>query len=606
MKKVVLFLLVFTSVFVLNACQSEESIAQDKIQAAIEHVGLDDKVLDHDYAFITEYDGVDITYESQNHSLLLDSGKQLPMLNHAGNQGVMVEAVFSYEGFEETHEYEVFIQPYDAIDFIDTQTVAFENIATEYQVDDSTIDLFTSNRDITYVPLMAYLDLLDGAITRERLDVEVDGEIVTISFTEQNEEDYLEDETYELIIDFSDNTATVSEFDFFSSFSAETDTDFGVGLEIIDYEVERFEATTFDFNQYRIELFEDDGTFYMPLELANLFFSGSMYDTYYNQEVLYGVDTYQISDRFTLQTLKGEATELSNHLMRASYHHLFFTLDYFYGLKEDQNVESYETRLNAYADTMLSESTHYDAIFKAVYALDDLHTSYLLNGPFSEALYPQLTLNDLGSRTRNYLNEDERLSPYCNTLDDMTVLSDGKTAMISLKEFSEDTPIIMQESVDEIIAHGGIENVIVNLACNGGGVIGTAWQTIGYLTDEPFMYHAKNTGDDSQFAVSITSENPKLDVEWYVLQSKNTFSAANLFSSMAKDDGLATIIGEQSRGGAASITTNILPSGSILMMSSDNLLTNNQYESIEFGITPDIEIPFNNYKDLELLVQYFE
>jgi hypothetical protein len=58
--------------------------------------------------------------------------------------------------------------------------------------------------------------------------------------------------------------------------------------------------------------------------------------------------------------------------------------------------------------------------------------------------------------------------------------------------------------------------------------------------------------------------------------------------------GIATIIGRQASGGASSITTNFLPSGAVIIMSSPTVLANQAYESIEFGIPVDIEFASNS------------
>ena len=62
------------------------------------------------------------------------------------------------------------------------------------------------------------------------------------------------------------------------------------------------------------------------------------------------------------------------------------------------------------------------------------------------------------------------------------------------------------------------------------------------------------------------SENIAVDVNWYILTSPVTFSAANLMTSMAKDGGFATIIGQDSSGGASSIEVILLPDGQALII----------------------------------------
>ena len=76
----------------------------------------------------------------------------------------------------------------------------------------------------------------------------------------------------------------------------------------------------------------------------------------------------------------------------------------------------------------------------------------------------------------------------------------------------------------------------------------------------------------------------KLIVCPFIFTSPVTFSAANLMTSIAKDMGIATIIGQDSSGGACSITAISLPDGSAILVSSTGMLTDTAYNSIEYGI----------------------
>lgn len=606
MKKGLLLMAIVSLILVLSACQSEEDKAFERIEAAMASLDLEGLEVDENIDLPSAFEGVEISYSSSDPFHLDRHGFVNRPLNHEQDQSVTLTATFKTGGFEDVKDYELTVKAFEPFSVTETKTVDFVNLANEYLLEDSSLTLYESNRHLQYVELMSFIELLEGAIEGDAMTIEVDGPVVLISVEYEAEESVFDDETYTLLLDFENNEVTVSHFDFFTAFQAETQTEFGAGLDYVDAVVERFDAVTFDLDRYRIELSYHDSMHLIPLNLANLFFSGSMFDVYYNGS-LYGVDTYQLLDGSeTLQTLRPSHIKVMPYdLKLATYHYLVFTFDYFYGLKEDQGVDSYYQRFDRFRNNILSNNEdHYLALMIAAYSLDDLHTSYLANGMYSEQMSPQLELAHLGSRTRDYLTVNDQLGSYCRNLNDLTYFNDDTYAMINLSAFTEDTPEQMRLAVESIYEQGNVEKVVLNLACNGGGVIGTAWQTMGYLTDDPMLYYSQDMGDLSKTMVAITSENEKLDVDWYVLQSKNTYSAANLFSSMAKDLDIATIIGEQSRGGAASITTNILPSGAIIIMSSNNVLTNQHYESIEFGVTPNIEIPFDSYRNIESIVEY--
>jgi C-terminal processing protease CtpA/Prc len=111
-------------------------------------------------------------------------------------------------------------------------------------------------------------------------------------------------------------------------------------------------------------------------------------------------------------------------------------------------------------------------------------------------------------------------------------------------------------------------------------------------------YYSLNAGDGLKSKSTFTSENTtEGDYEWFILTSPVTYSAANLFASMARDMGLATIIGQQSSGGAASVKIMIMPNGTVIRISSPNIIANSNFESIEFGIPVDIAIPLDILSD---------
>jgi len=114
------------------------------------------------------------------------------------------------------------------------------------------------------------------------------------------------------------------------------------------------------------------------------------------------------------------------------------------------------------------------------------------------------------------------------------------------------------------------------------------------MTEEPFTYHSMNPADNSAVTYYIESEYVAYDYNWYVLTSGVTFSAANLFASMAKELGIP-VIGQDSSGGASSIGVIISPDGTAFFISTNNVLCTRvgdeingyDYISIENGIEVD-------------------
>ena len=165
-----------------------------------------------------------------------------------------------------------------------------------------------------------------------------------------------------------------------------------------------------------------------------------------------------------------------------------------------------------------------------------------------------------------------------------------------------------------------IENIVIDLTTNGGGVLGAMYSAIGFLTDEDIVlprydtltkefridYYAIDSDDDGDYE----DNDAYTQYNWYILTSKNTFSAANYFVSVAKNMGIATIIGEHTGGGMCSVMYSVLADGTAYRFSSNNTMrfhyydkesNKNIYAQIESGISPDYEIDREYFYDLAYL-----
>lgn len=560
--------------------------------------------------------GRSIQWQTSSPNLVSRGGYVSLPLASEGPQEVTLTARFTVAGEETVLEYTFDVVPRDSFAVTSSVNVPFTNLADEYIVEDGFIDVFYVNdRALPYVDIESFIWLIEGAIVSSDLIIEYGENSITVKYEviyepEEGEEESLYDDIiFEFTADFEANTVTVNRFGFFSSIAQATQTDFGSDLYTIDYIYNESDPVVFDLTYYSFELLRDEDNFLMPLHLANLFFTGSMFDVYYNHDSIYGVDTYQISTPSIQNTLNSSSKNgelMSRDLLEDTFNFLVFTFDHFFGLRIAEDVESYYNRFEGRRGSLMNESdmnAHYTAVMRTAYDLDDLHTSHSLVGYYMSMgnFNSQVQFSWFGQRTTHFYDALDELRSSCLN-DDVNFYEDDKVAIVTVSGFNVDTPDTFKEHLEEAEARGA-EKVIVDLSCNTGGIIGTMLQVIGYMTDEPIAYHSINAGDGSTSSSFIGTENEAFDFEWYVLTSPVTYSAANLMTSIVKDMGIAQIIGMQSSGGASSITTNILPSGTILIMSSPTVLANENYESIEFGIPVDRSFGLHRIKDHAYIAQ---
>jgi len=599
----------FTETFEALVLKISEIDLTEQILAVINGLPFVNQTVSERMVFPTEVDGVTLSYQTLDEALYSRDGVVFKNLASDGDSPTLVTVTGEMDGFSVSTEVPFVVASFPPLAMVEENELRFIPIAGEFSVSPGEMTIYTMNNSLPYVDLTDFMSTISGAIVWSDLDITTTDTTYTISlFSPADPEDPLsEDFTYQLSFDFENHTATVNFYSFFGAILASTATDFGRGLDFIDYEsnVDEIQPVVFDLSLYRMELFRHEDKFLVPFHLANLFLSGSVYDVYYNGDRIFGQDAYEFNasrERFNRSSLNDQ--DMPYDLKEMSYHYMAFMMNYFFGLQSDFGIDNFYDVLANHQTRWFSDrdTTHYRVIADIVLELDDLHTSHSMNGPYINTPTYSLAITDLGTRGQRLYNTlfyDLDGTRFCGE-DGVEYFDNDTAALIHIGGFNDASTLLMKEVMAEIDAKGTVQKIVVNMACNTGGIIGTAWQILGYLTDEPMEYYSQNAGDGLQAKSTFTSENTtEGDYEWFVLTSPITYSAANLFASMAKDMGLATIIGQQSSGGAASVKIMIMPNGTVIRISSPNILSNNQYESIEFGIPVDIEIPLNVMGDDE-------
>ncbi len=510
-----------------------------------------------------------------------------------GDETVTLTASLRNGEFDETKDFVFNLVKED--DNLVTSTVSFpfESLADEYIVASGNANIYyMNNGNLPYIDVQDFITLLTGAIVSDELSVVGVGDQLTVSYIIDGGED--EDDYYmEMLYDFTQNTLSINDFSFFDGISEETQTDFGTGLETVNYVSTDPNVVTIDFDDYDFDLVVHNDKYLIPFHFANLFYSGGMYDVYYNGDKLWGVDTYQLMDDDTVGTTVMNSSlnteDMPNDLKEASYDFVIFIFDYFYGLREEQEVESYYDEFSIYYSNFVNSDDRalYKAIFRAAYSRDDLHTSHMFSGYYESNYELNLMLSDLGPNSQEYYETYWDLEDACDSKSAYRVIDGGKIGIIFIDGFEAETPDEFEASLNALLALGTVESIVIDLTCNGGGILGSTFQILGFLTDEPIGIHSKDVTSGATESWFMSTENTAADVDWYILTSGVTFSAANLMTSVAKDMGIATIVGQNSSGGACSIAAILTPDGSGLLISSTGMLTDSRYDSIESGIEVD-------------------
>ena len=153
-----------------------------------------------------------------------------------------------------------------------------------------------------------------------------------------------------------------------------------------------------------------------------------------------------------------------------------------------------------------------------------------------------------------------------------------------------------------------IENVVLDLSCNGGGANHTACFVIAWMLGtcqfdfrNPItgakwsaLYRADIDFDGFNDDDSVSGKN------LFCIVSPNSFSCGNMVPAVLKASNRVTILGTPSSGGTSCVQFSSVADGTIIRFSSKNVMSvvkNGSYYDIDQGVEPHyyINIPENFY-----------
>jgi len=573
-----------------------------------------------------------ITWISSHPHIISPGGGHIEIPVYGQSETVTLTATATHGGLSGTRSLEVVVNPMVYPTITRTVNLPFDNTSEEYLVSDKNeVNVFFSETGaVPYMDIETFMGMVDGAVDFPILQFVADGDLLVISYrledVDDNNQPIFWD--YEASINFQTNTLTVDDFSFFGNYVKSTETNFSDGLVFLGGIGVDANQVVFDLDDYRIDLIRYNDLYLAPVSILNLFFLHSLYyDVYYNGDKLVGFDTFTALDSSSpvigqMKTSSFNTQSMPKDVKQLTYHFLALAFDYFYGLKAFKQINSFYDYLSDFADQILTGNDQklYQGLFEFAYGLDDLHTWHESPGFYESSTYsiPLTSLDQLGPGTQSFYrglwaNEDlmEAAFGVGKTPPNSRLLDNDTIAVIFVRGFNVDTPTY----VNDILATlpETVEDVIIDLSFNTGGNVGAVFRLLGYMTEELISYSSMNPADGSAATYFYESDYVAYDYNWYVMTSSVTFSAANLMASMAKEMGVATIIGTKSSGGAASIGLFVTPDGTLLLRSTNNVFANvsvdenenRTYTDIEGGVPVDYTLlnTFDNASIVSLINQ---
>lgn len=328
-----------------------------------------------------------ITWKS-NSEYISNNGIVLPARASSGITEGEIVGTFTLNGLKVTHTFLIPIPAFEEVEIASSRLVPFENVTTEYDVADGEVNLyFEEDGSVPYIKVMDFFGLLEGFIDPEVEFTVVKGESTLEISYQYYDEDF--DELYDLIltIDANENTITTNDPGFYWAYVYSTETNYGRHINYVadhpdNYQIEG-DNVVYDLDQYFMDIAVYEGEIVLPYYIVNQLFAGSSYyNVYYNYDGLFGI--YSLPSAGTpeyraIKTSSKNNTDIPADLLVHTFNMLAFNMDYFYGLKDIMEVDTYYDVLYEQRNSILNDDPEdFDYAIRdfLLKSIDEPHTSY--------------------------------------------------------------------------------------------------------------------------------------------------------------------------------------------------------------------------------------
>jgi hypothetical protein len=449
-----------------------------------------------------------------DHPNILSSGLILPL--ERGSEPVVVTytGLFQSGDVEVEETFEVTLQPLTDVVLSESRDVPFTNLTTEYDVADGSLTLhFEENGSVPYVDVESFFGILDGFID-PAYDISFtgDGDTLTLFYQYYDED---EDHTYDLevVIDATANTITTNDMGFYWAYVYSTETNYGRHIEYVESLDEHYydgEAVVFELDLYHLDIVQNDNGIFLPYYLVNQIFAGSSYyNVYYNGDGLFGIYSLPESsseEYQTIHTSSANGTGVPSDLLIHNYDMLAFNLDYFYGLKDYYEIDTFYDVLANYQSGLLSHSARtFDETLRdlLLQGIDEPHTSYGYPSYFNATSYPGPATNAL----RYY---GSRVNAFYNSLfdvDDAIAAKWGESTDGSWNAYSGNRPYYWFLNAEKTAAVITLDNFYTSDITESATFQWADVNDVLEVTDAATLLPAVSTGSKFFYFNSSTDEN---------------------------------------------------------------------------------------------------
>ncbi len=189
-------------------------------------------------------------------------------------------------------------------------------------------------------------------------------------------------------------------------------------------------------------------------------------------------------------------------------------------------------------------------------------------------------------------SEEKSFELTRETINNVSVYADyeGKTAIITISRFDQDTGRLAREKAQEAIDKG-CDKFIIDLRGNGGGYVSAAKEVASLWIDGKIVVEQKS-GNGLYDEKTYANRNQAIlaGKKTIVLTNGSTASASEIVAGALKDYGLATLIGEKTFGKGSVQALESFTTGEMLRVTVAKWYTPNGKNINHEGIEPDKKV----------------
>lgn len=384
-----------------------------------------------------------------------------------------------------------------------------------------------------------------------------------------------------------------------------------------------------------------EGKKYIPLQTFNdLFITSYGYNVANNGQDLFLLVGTTLHAGLEDLYYFDEPTMRSSKLTEFNYNELCLYLDLYYGLQFEHGFYTgFDDLLESIG--LKEQMLEADSVesFNAIASLTlgyiaDAHSNAVAASPYAGSKKPESVVRPvMAPGIEQYMKDASRYTQArAEALGEVQFYQKvGNTAYITFDSFAlgdrstgYEGALTIGDTVDIVIASHAritqdpeIENVVVDLSCNGGGAFDAAVYLIAWMIGScDLSIYNGITGSRSTTTYKadvnldgVFDENDTISSKnLYCIISPTSFSCGNLVPALLKASGEVTIVGKMSSGGGCIVKHALTADGTLFCISSTSQLSivkNGTYYSIDQGVEPDVSLTkIESFYDRVALTEY--